>query len=74
MNRMANALRDAEYDLDNAGEKDLAFDAWQLKRKLEKDPEYVPTRLERSSLADMEWSGKLMDDRAIKELARRRDP
>ena len=71
MNRMANALRDAEYDLDSAGEKDLAFDAWRLKLKLERDPDYIPTRLERRSLWDMEQSGDLMDERPIRELRRR---
>ena len=69
-NRFIDALRDAEYDLMDKKENSLATDAWMLKRKLERNADYVPNQIERCSLSDME--DLVINDLPLRELRRRR--
>lgn len=70
--KLTRALEDAEYDLDKAGERGLACDAWLLKRKVEKNPDYVPTWMERHALQDIEDKIDVMDARELEHLRKRR--
>lgn len=63
---MSQALRDAEYDLAQAKKPELETDIWLIRRKIERNPDYVPSQTERWALSDAE--PHVLDERPLREL------